>query len=104
VRNQFGKGAVWYIGVHFDADGWYEVLPQILDDSGVDYDKNLPGLVEICRRAGNGRTLTFVINHTPEEKTLPIEEKGTDLLSGKKVSGKLTLPPYATAIIEVKNV
>ena len=56
--------------------------------------------VEVTRRVGQGRALTFVLNHYNQPKQVTSLPKGTDLLTGQPCDGNLQLTPYGVAIIE----
>ncbi len=99
VRNRFGKGTVWYLGAFPDRDGWRELLKRVLAAAEVGFYAELPPGVEICRRAGKGRTLTFVINHSDEPRTVACAARTTDLLGGALANGTLTLGAYGVAVL-----
>ena len=42
----------------------------------------------------------FLLNHSADgPATVPVPPDGTDLISGTRVSGPLTLPPLAVAVL-----
>jgi beta-galactosidase len=99
-----GKGVVWYLGTLPDADGWKTLLRDIfLPLANVSFREDIPAGVEIVRRSGKGRILTFMLNHTNAAQLVPLKENAKDLMSGKNVSDFLRLPPYGVAIVSAKG-
>ena len=58
-----------------------------------------PELVEVTRRLGGQRPLTFVLNHYPSKQAARTRA-GMELLTGALCDGNLELPPYGVAVIE----
>ncbi|HXT90299.1 MAG TPA: Beta-galactosidase C-terminal domain [Trebonia sp.] len=51
-------------------------------------------------RASETTEYLFLLNHSDsDEATVPVAPGGTDLISGTQVSGPLTLPPLAVAVL-----
>jgi len=102
TRHRFGKGHVWYFGCHLSAADWQQILPRILKDTPASYTEALPEGIELCRRRGAGRTLTFLFNHTSQPATLTgtYLPKGQECLTGKRINGTLSLPPYGVAVVK----
>lgn len=101
VRSKFGKGSVWHLGTQFRPDDWKKLFERIMTELEIPFFPDLPNGIEVCRRAdGTGRVLTFVLNHNDAETAVSGLPSGTDILSGKDVSGELALAPFAVAIIE----
>ena len=100
TRRKLGKGEVWYVGCHLQADGWLALLRPVLEQLGIRAMDGIPQGVEVCRREGSNRVLTFVINHNGKVETLALPGRYKDLLAQRPVEGRLTLGPYAVAILE----
>jgi beta-galactosidase len=100
THRKVGRGDAWYVGCHLHADGWLALLRPLLEELGVRVVNGLPAGVEVCRREGDGRTLTFVLNHNGKEETLPLPGRFEDLLGRRTVEGALTLAPYGVAILD----
>jgi beta-galactosidase GanA len=64
------------------------------DQKGMEW---LPGK----RAAGNSSWL-FVWNHSAEKVTVPLQQNGSDLLTGANVNGSVELEPAGVAIIHWK--
>jgi beta-galactosidase len=96
-----GKGGVWYLGTLPDAEGWKALLRTIiLPRAGVAFREDIPAGVELVRRSGHGRTLTFALNHTPTAQTISWKNVSLDLASGRKSNGTVALEPYGVAILK----
>jgi beta-galactosidase len=57
-----------------------------------------PG-VEASLRQGSGGDLLFLINHTEEQKTVPVPAGKTELLSGSRTKSELELARFGVAVI-----
>ena len=53
--------------------------------------------VEITRRVGDGRAYTFVVNHG--DSPVEVVARGVDLVTGKAVDGRATVPSGAVRVI-----
>jgi beta-galactosidase len=102
TRRKVGKGAVWYVGTLPSPADWRAILLPILAEAKVDFRTDLPEGVEVARRVGKGKDLTFVINHTALKQTVAVARPTVDLLTGKKVADRVELAPFATAILQGK--
>jgi beta-galactosidase len=96
-----GKGVVWYLGTLPGAEGWTILLRNILLPlADVSFREDIPTGVEVARRSGGGRTLTFFLNHTGSVQLVPVNKKAADLISGRMVSDNLKLEPYGVAVLK----
>jgi beta-galactosidase len=96
---RLGKGRVWYVGSLPAVAAWRTILKGVLAECGCDFRTDIPEGVEIARRTGKGKTLTFVINHSAARATLDLRKPGKDILTGKQVQDTLKLAPYAVAVL-----
>ena len=100
TRNQYGNGKAYYIGTQPETE-FTEVLVQLIaKHAGVEFGMPTPEGVESCVRTGDGFTLTFIINHTDQIKTVPVPAPCTDLIRGKPVEGSITLDSYGVAVLK----
>jgi beta-galactosidase len=60
---------------------------------------NTPEGVDVCERAGDGRRVMVVINHTTESNHVALPAAMTDLLKGGSVSS-VELEKYGVAVLE----
>ena len=72
----------------------------MLEQLGIRVMDGVPAGLEVCRREGEGRVLTFVVNHNGEEETLALPGRFEDLLGQRPVEARLALGPYAVAILD----
>jgi len=99
-----GRGVVWYVGTLPGADGWLVLLRNLLLPlADVPFREDVPAGVEVVRRVGKGRALTFYLNHTEAPRTVNAPEKGPDLLGNRIANGALTLPPFGVAILKGRS-
>ncbi|HEX6772122.1 MAG TPA: DUF4350 domain-containing protein, partial [Acidobacteriaceae bacterium] len=102
LTRQFGKGRITYVGFWPDATtlstltaGWVkdaEVAPLL---------PNAPEGVEVCERAGGGRRVLVLINHSTETKQVTLPGAMSDLLKGGSTSS-MELGKYGVAVLEAR--
>jgi beta-galactosidase len=102
LTRQVGKGRITYVGFWPDAAtlsamtaGWVkdaEVTPLVA---------NVPEGVEVCERAGEGRRVLVLINHSTEAKQVSLPAAMTDLLKGGSTSS-VELEKYGVAVLQAK--
>lgn len=107
TRNAVGTGAAWYLGTRLDDGALDALLARVLAEAGVAAalladpadaaGTALPAGVEVVRRSGDGRSFTFVINHTAEAVELPLP--GAELLTGMAVTQSLVVPAGAVRVV-----
>lgn len=102
TRRRHGDGAAWYLSCHLDAAGTGRLLDRPLAEAGVGAE--LPGLPEgveaTRRRAADGTTYLFLLNHGRVERHVVLDRPGTDLLTGTAATG-LTLAPLGAAVLRI---
>jgi beta-galactosidase len=100
TRNRFGKGQAWYIGSDPESALVDALLAHICAEQGVAPVLTAPPKVEVHQRTKDGQAFTFVLNHNDEAVQVDLGTiAGTDLLSGKAMEGKATLPARGVWII-----
>lgn len=99
--NKFGAGEAYYIGSNPETK-FIDDLINHLDikySLSLDFENQLD--IEITKRSKNGRNIFFILNHSPEEKTLNVKNKTyVNLLTKENVANKLILDSKAVAILE----
>ncbi|WP_232549186.1 beta-galactosidase [Propioniciclava soli] len=93
-----GDGHAWYVGTDLPGEGKRALVRTWLAQAGIEpvLADPQPG-VEAVRRRGEGGSFLFVFNHTRGEVRVPAT--GTELLTGARVSGALTLPGGGSAVV-----
>ncbi len=100
--NQVGEGKVFYVGTYAAAEEASALLGPALDEAKIEpVVAGLPEGVEAVRRSGKGKSLLFLLNHSCDEQLVSRVPAGVDLISGKTITGSLTLPPKEVAVIHV---
>ncbi|MEH1126010.1 beta-galactosidase [Micromonospora sp. CPCC 206061] len=92
TRHGYGAGVAWYISARLDDGAYQDVLTEAARGAGVAAG-GVPG-VEVVRRGGGW---VFALNHTDQAHEIPAE--GVDVLTGVAVTGVLTLPAGAYAVL-----
>jgi beta-galactosidase len=103
TENAFGKGAAFYLGTKPDAAGLARVLAAAVSRAKVDAVLKTPANVEVAIREGGGKRFLFVLNHGEAAAEVALGALGgTDLLSGIRAAGTLTLAALGAAVIALE--
>ncbi|MFW5840974.1 MAG: beta-galactosidase [Planctomycetota bacterium] len=101
--NRLGQGAAIYVGTFFSSDNVAALVGLANSYAGAVPLAGADEYVEITRRrADDGRSLLFVLNHYGQARQVDNLPAGRDLLGGSAVQGPLTLDPYGVAIIDLQ--
>jgi beta-galactosidase len=96
TRRSVGAGSAWYLATLPDAEGIDAVTARLVEEARVTAVTEASTGVELTRRRANdGRTYLFAINHSREDAT--VKADGAELLSGARFSG--VVPAGAVAVI-----
>ena len=96
TRRAVGRGTAWYLATFPDPDGIEAVVDRLLADSGVAPAAVAdPGVEVVRRRAADGGSFLFAINHTRSGAS--VQASGRDLLTGDAFSG--IVPAGGVAVI-----
>lgn len=99
--NKFGEGEAWYVASSPEKSMLQSLLSAVCKDKGIEPLPPAPSGVEETRRAKDGKSYTFVLNHNAEAAAIPLQdEPRLDLLSGRQVSGEYSLAAKGIMIIE----
>lgn len=100
-----GDGRVFYLGASGGADAYRTMLALVLGGAQAQANQWASDEIEvIALAAGEGPgSLTFVLNHSPEPKSLPLPGAGPcrDLLADRECSGEVQLPGYGVALLQM---
>ncbi|GAA3463103.1 beta-galactosidase [Saccharothrix longispora] len=96
TRHRLGGGSAWYLSTRLRGDDLAGVLRGAYRDAGVE-PADLPRDVEVVRRHGPDAEYLFVLNHTDVDAR--IEASGTELLTGGRCDGLLTVPAGTVAVL-----
>jgi beta-galactosidase len=102
ARHAHGRGTAFYVGTAPDEPGMDWLLEQACAQAGLPGPSGHPSWpagVELVRRSDGERTWLFVLNYADRGTEVPLEQSGTDLLTGAAVQGSLKLEPRGAAVI-----
>lgn len=93
TRNRYGEGFAYYFATEPDRDGLGAVMDRVVQEAGVSPTlARLPrGVEAVARSAQDGRELIFLINHADESKTVKLDQRYTDVLTGETIVGERVL-------------
>lgn len=99
LRNNHGTGTVWYLTTRLIGDDLRTYVRDLA--TGVGINKSHPqagnGLEIVRRHSANGSYL-FAMNHTATPQA--VHATGTDIVTGRTITGNLDLPAYGYAVIK----
>jgi beta-galactosidase len=102
LTRQVGRGRITYVGFWPDAPTLAALTAAWVKDA--DVAPLLPNAlkgVEVCERAGEGRRVLVLINHTTETQHIALPATMTDLLKGGSASS-VDLDKYGVAVLEAR--
>jgi beta-galactosidase len=99
--NERGAGRVVYVGTRLDRPGLARTLLGAAAGAGISpVVADAPEFVEAARRVSDSTEYLFLLNHSgTEAATVHVAPGGTDLITGAQVTGPITLPPLAVAVL-----
>jgi beta-galactosidase len=80
-----------------DRDDLRDLVGRALEGAGVPSGSIGSTDVEVTRRVADGRTFTFVVNHGAVD--VEFDARGTELVTGTDVDGRLAVPAGAVRVI-----
>jgi len=96
-RNTFGSGSAFYLATHLSGEDLASFARSVVAHAGVQPVAETPMGVEAVRRISPEASYLFLLNHTGQSADVDVE--GLELLSGKRVEGKLTIQPGAVGVV-----
>jgi beta-galactosidase len=102
--HRHGAGRVYYLAGRPAEGGFHDAFVRgLVRELGIarNLEIELPEGVTVQRRQGGGRTFLFVHNCTAGEATLDLGAiRLVDVEDGTRLTGRVTLPPYASRVVE----
>jgi len=99
TSHSFGKGKAIYIGSHLEPSDLGRVLVTLLTANGITQSLSIPSGVEITVRHDGSQRWTYLLNHSSKVVDMPLNNTYRDMLSGKSVSGSVSLEPYGVKLL-----
>lgn len=98
TRAQRGEGAAWYVATALDAPDLRDVLRSAVLGAGVaPAGPEGDGSVEVVRRAGDGRSYVFVVNHSHRDLEHPVT--GHELVTDRPAAGHVHVPAGSVRVV-----
>ncbi|MEK3882784.1 beta-galactosidase [Paenibacillus sp. PL2-23] len=99
TRNAFGQGEAWYYGAVFDEASAAQVISRIGLQSPAEGILELPPQVELAIREDAAGPLYFLLNYAEEPAEMTLREAKTDLLTGRKLQGTISLEGFGVLVL-----
>jgi beta-galactosidase len=94
-----GKGKTLYIGTLLEESFYLAFAEQLCRTTGISCGPILPEAVDFAARQNAGGLFRFFLNFSTEIKTVPLDGSYRDLLSGKRFTGTVDVPPLDLRIL-----
>lgn len=99
TRHAYGKGKAYYVGTCPDQAFLTDFMKTVCAEKEIAPLLNVPKGVEVTERRKDGASYFFIMNHNASTVELEIGE-GTDLLTGKELTGATSLEAYGVMIVK----
>ncbi|HEU5015907.1 MAG TPA: beta-galactosidase [Roseiflexaceae bacterium] len=101
VRNAVGDGCAYYYGAVFTEAIVAALIPLLGMTSPVERWLELPPSVELAIRArpATHERVIFLLNYSDAAQTVVLRAEATDLLSGARMNGRVTIEPFGVWIL-----
>ncbi len=99
TKNVFGEGEAWYFGAVFNEASAGQIIERLGLVSPAAGWLTLPKEVELAIREDEAGPLHFLLNYSEQPAELTLREAKTDLLTGKTLSGTVTLEGYGVVVL-----
>ncbi|MEN8128052.1 MAG: beta-galactosidase [Planctomycetota bacterium] len=101
TENQYGDGKAYYLATHADSSAICMLLKHICAQQDVAAPLDVPSGIEVVPRVKEGAKYLFVLNHNSNEVVITAPEgEHIDMISGDKISGKITIPSKDLVILK----
>ena len=102
--NRFGAGRAVYVGVMGDQRLFAPLARWCLTEAGLPPILSTPPSIEVTVRQDTDQTYLFLLNHGADSHAVSLPRGGTDLVSGERLQGQVTLAPYQVVIVAADSV
>lgn len=86
TRNQFGEGLAYYVATQSDVSFYQKFLSELLNEKHIKPVVDVAAGVEATKRYNENGCFLFLLNHTPEDTMITLEENGVELLTGDNIN------------------
>jgi beta-galactosidase len=101
ISHKVGEGRITYLGALVDEDLMRKVVQWALNLSEIEPEfEETPGSVEVCRRVGKDREIFVLINHSPQQVTIPMPSGMHDVLNDGPTPSEVVLSTQGVAVLE----
>lgn len=100
AKNNYKEGTAYYIGARDGGDFLGDIYDLILEDAKISACKiKFPAGMTVQTRGTGEKVYYFVENFNDKECDIILDRTYNDIIAGKQVSGKITLPPFGFIVI-----
>ncbi|GAA1925239.1 beta-galactosidase [Streptomyces sodiiphilus] len=96
TRHSHGAGSAWYVATRASAGTLRDLVRGLGGEAGFRPVADVPEGVEAVRRAGDGHSYLFLVNHTDTDVTVPV---GGTVIHGCAAGPGAAIPAGGTAVV-----
>ncbi len=102
TEHSFGEGRAFYVGTRSSKEFYRDFINDIATELRIDPVVHAPEGVEATVRENENGSFLFLLNHTQDMETVPVEKAGRDILTGREyLSGdNLEIPGAGVVILQ----
>ncbi|MFE6360258.1 beta-galactosidase [Streptomyces sp. NPDC057806] len=97
TRHGFGRGTAWYAAGRLPVSALRDVLRAVSERAHLTPVVEAPPGLEAARRVGERHSYLFLINHTEETVTVPVD--GVGLAGAEVTDGRAVVPPGGVVVV-----
>lgn len=102
THNRFGEGSAWYVATAPDKDGMDWLIEHVSRTAGIQpVSADVPEGIELLQRMNGNSSWLFILNHSNENRSVPLERNGHNLLTGERTGSSITLEPRGVVVLQM---
>jgi len=103
TENSLGEGSAVYVGCGGEKEFYADLIDWLIELARLDPLLESGENVEVVSRGKGEEKITFLLNHSGEEKRVDLEGVYVDLLQEEERKGMVQLDPYGVSILSPKR-
>jgi beta-galactosidase len=94
------QGLVYYVGAYLDENAQLAFMDRVAEQARIKPVMLTPQGVEACKRVSTeGKDILILINHTTEERVVPLPWVAHEHLMGLSLEGEVRMAPYGILVL-----
>lgn len=98
--NAYGNGRVYYLGCDLDEKAMENLMKYLCSQSDIPVGSYAIEGVECVPATDGANEALFLMNHNAHSVIVPVEKEYTEMITGEKVKGTVSLGAYDVAVLK----